>query len=434
MRGLRWLAGGEGFASSAQVLVMTTPLVLFLDELGFSKSELGLVSSLVHLAGPLALIIAPTVERFGLKRTYVLFLGTRNIVMCGMILLPWIIPGLGFDVAVMYTAAVMGSFGLLRVVAETAFYPWMLEAIPNSVRGKYTAVSSMVATAARLLAVLGSGYVIGQHTGLWRYQTLIAIGCCCGLVSVLIRLKVPGGEPRRERQSRVFQIQQLKDAVSDRNLMRYVAGMCLLILATHSWGTFAPLYLKDVVGLSQAEVVLLQTGTMVGGFTFSFLWGYAADRYGSKPVLVAGVVLIIGVPVGWLAMPVHSAWSLYWAVTIALMSGVGEVAWNIGHMRLLYVSLVPPAKRMAYTATYYAIVEVTRFAGPLAAGLFLDYLQSPGGGMGSSIPGIEGPYQIYFAVGLVLLALSLQFLLRIRSASADGDSEDGRRPETQVGP
>ena len=89
---------------------------------------------------------------------------------------------------------------------------------------------------------------------------------------------------------------------------------------------------------------------------------------------------------------------------------------------------------MAYTATYYAIVEVTRFAGPLAAGLFLDYLQSPGGGMGSSIPGIEGPYQTYFAVGLVLLALSLQFLLRIRSASADGDSEDGRRPETQVGP
>lgn len=98
---------------------------------------------------PVSLVVAPTVERFGLKRTYMLFMGSRNFVLCGMILLPWMIAGLGPDLALMYAVGVMGSYGLLRIIAETALYPWMLESVPNSVRGKYTAVSTMAATASR---------------------------------------------------------------------------------------------------------------------------------------------------------------------------------------------------------------------------------------------------------------------------------------------
>ena len=213
MGGLRWLVASEGLAAVFHMLAMGTPLVLFLDELGFNKSQIGLSFSLFHLAGPLALIIAPAVERFGLKRTYITFLSTRKVVLCCMILLPWIIANLGFDFALLYTVLVMGLYGLLRIVGETALFPWMLEAIPNSVRGKYTAVATMTATAIRLLAVMASGYVIGQYSGLWRYQTLIAIGCFIGLIAVLVRLKVPGGEPVKERRSRGLHFQQMKQAL-----------------------------------------------------------------------------------------------------------------------------------------------------------------------------------------------------------------------------
>ena len=199
MRGLRWLLAGEGLNSGAVMLALTTPFILFLDELGFSKSQIGLLNSLIHLTAPLALIIAPAVERFGLKRTYLTFMSTRNAVLCCMVLLPWMIADMGFDFAFMCAIGLMGMYGLLRVIAEIALYPWMVEAIPNSVRGRFSAVSSMVSTATRLGAVLVSGYVIGQYTGLWRYQTLIAVGCCLGLASVLVRWKVLGGEPQRAR-------------------------------------------------------------------------------------------------------------------------------------------------------------------------------------------------------------------------------------------
>lgn len=428
MRGLRWLLAGEGLNSGAVMLALTTPFVLFLDELGFSKSQIGLLSSLIHLTAPLALIIAPAVERFGLKRTYLTFMSTRNAVLCCMIMLPWMIAGMGFDVAFICAIGLMGMYGLLRVIAEIALYPWMVEAIPNSVRGRFVAMSSMVSTATRLGAVLVSGYVIGQFTGLWRYQTLIAFGCCLGLASVLVRWKVLGGEPQRAR-SRTFHLKEIKDALSDRNLLRFVVGAALLVLGTHSWGTFAPLFLKDVVGLSRAEVVLLQSGTMLGGVSFSYLWGHAADRYGSKPVLIVGIAIVIGVPLGWLAMPVHSAWSLYWAVTIAVMAGVGAVAWEIGHNRMLYVNVVPAAKKMVYMAIFYAVVEIIRFIGPLASGLLLDHLQERGGGIMPASFGLDGPYQSYFTLTILILVSSLPFLLRIQTMPVDDQTEPEKGKE-----
>jgi MFS family permease len=425
MRGLPWLVSSEGLNSAALMLAMTTPFVLFLHDLGFKKTHIGLATSLVHLTAPLALVIAPSVERFGLKRTYLAFMGSRNFVLCGLILLPWVIEGRGPDFALNYAFGVMGLYGLLRIIAETALYPWMMESIPNSVRGKFTAVSMMASTATRLLAVLASGYVIAHYDGLWRYQILIAVGCCLGLSSVLVRMKVAGGKPAQERRSRIFKLSEIKDALADRNLLRYVAGISLLVLGTHSWGTFAPLFLKEVVGLSAAEVVLLQSGTMFGSFVFCYLWGYAADRYGSRPVLVAGIILIIGVPIGWLLMPVHSAWSLYWAATIAVMAGVGEVAWHIGDTKLLYESVVPPAKKMQYMAIFYAVVELTRFIGPVAVGMLLDSLESRSGEeIPLFTPGPGGPYQMYFTLAVVMLVMSLSLLVGIRAKSAGSDTDE----------
>jgi predicted MFS family arabinose efflux permease len=318
------------------------------------------------------------------------------VVMCGMVLVPWIITEFGFDLAFAYAVLVMGLYGLLRVVGETAMFPWMLEAIPNSVRGKFTAVATMVAMAVRLLTVTASGYVIGHYTGLWRYQTLIVFGCFFGLVSVLIMMNVPGGAPGPQGRSKFVHFQQMRQALKDRNLLHFLVGVALLVLGTHSWWTFAPLYLKEVVGLSQAQIVLLQSGTMIGSFAFSYLWGYVADRYGSKRVLIAGIALIFVVPAGWLGMPVDSAWSLYWAASIAVLLGIGEVAWSIGHTRLLYVNVVPAAKKMEYLALFYAVIEMIRFTGPLASGLLLDYLQG-----GDTMPadlGTGGPYQTYFTL------------------------------------
>ena len=93
------------------------------------------------------------------------------------------------------------------------------------------------------------------------------------------------------------------------------------------------------------------------------------------------------------------------------------MAWSIGHTRLLYVNVVPAAKKMEYLALFYAVIEMIRFTGPLASGLLLDYLQG-----GDTMPadlGTGGPYQTYFTLTMVLLGLSVVPLMKIRSAPVD---------------
>ena len=58
---------------------------------------------------------------------------------------------------------------------------------------------------------------------------------------------------------------------------------------------------------------MLQAAGIAGRFLSSFIWGWAADRFGSKPVALSGSMLAISLPVGWMLMPHDSSWGLVWA-------------------------------------------------------------------------------------------------------------------------
>ena len=79
-RGLRWSVASEVFGSAYGVLVLGSVLVLFLNELGLPKEQIGLLNGLVFLPGPIALFIAPHLARFGFKRSLIIFYGARKFV------------------------------------------------------------------------------------------------------------------------------------------------------------------------------------------------------------------------------------------------------------------------------------------------------------------------------------------------------------------
>ena len=90
-------------------------LVLYYDELGLPKTHIGLLNALIFLPGPLALC-------------------------------PFVLHKGGLVGVVVFTTAVMGTFGVLRVIAETALYPWAYEFVPRRVRGQFSAINNIVST------------------------------------------------------------------------------------------------------------------------------------------------------------------------------------------------------------------------------------------------------------------------------------------------
>jgi MFS family permease len=373
--------------------------VLFLSEVGFSKTQIGSLLSFFPFSALMALFIAPLVARFGHKRTFVTFWGIRKITTALLLLTPWILSRFGSRVLLVYVVGIAAAFAISRAIAMTAMYPWEQEYVPNTVRGKYSATKSMFANVASFVAVMGAGYLIGESPDLEDFVTLFAIGVLFGLISVWGASRLPGGAPIGEGRARKSRPRDILATARDRSLLLYLAGASLISLATGPLGSFLPLFMQEQVGLKAGNVVLLSTGTLLGGVLSSYVWGWASDRYGSKPVMLSGVYLQSVLPMCWLLMPRHSSLSLYAAQGIAFLQGFVNMGWAIGSARLLFVSVVPPRKRTEYMALYYAWMGVVGGLGQVIGGRVLD--RSAGiTGQFLGLP-VE-PYTILFVIGIIL--------------------------------
>ena len=415
MRSLPW---GVVFSITNSIYVEYTffgsVFVLFLNELGLDKSQMGGLLSLLPFFGLIALFVAPSIARFGFKRTLLVSFSARTTVSAFLLLTPWVLAQLGSRAVLVYIVVIVAGFAIARAIGLTAFYPWAQEYVPDAVRGKFSAIKNSMSALSALFAVTVAGYVIGSSPGLRPFMTLFAVSLVVAIVSIWAQSFIPGGAPAGRSGVEQTSYHDMVNAAKDRNLVQYLVGVSLVTLATVPLVSFLPLFMKEQVGLSSKHVVLLQTGTLLGGLLSSYLWGWAADRYGSKPVMLSGVYLQAGLPILWILMPRHSTGSLYVALGIALLQGLVNTSWVIGSARLLYVSVVPTAKRTEYMAVYYAWTGVVSGLGQLLGGWILELFA-----------GLSGrwwvftldPYSALFAVGLALPLLSSFMFRSVRADS-----------------
>jgi HEAT repeat protein/Na+/melibiose symporter-like transporter len=410
LRGLPWsIAGDTANTIFAQLVFFGSVFVLFLDELGLNKTQIGTLLSLIPFCGLLALVIAPTTARFGFKRTFVTFFGIRKVITVFLLLTPWVASTWGPGPAMVFVAAITAGFALTKAVADTAAFPWVQEYIPDSVRGKYYATSNLFTTIAAFLTVTSAGFVIARVEGLAGFMLLIAIGVIVGFVSVFSYSRVPGGAAQQRANA---DLRKLFTALGDANFVRYMVGISLIVVGFVPLLSFLPLFMREEVGLSESQTVFLTNGNLLGGLLAGYLWGWASDRYGSKPVMMSGLLIRLLLPLLWFLMPRHSEWSLYVALSIAVLQGFADVGWSIGSARLLFVSVVPAAQSMEYMALYYAWAGLITGLSQALGGSILDLAAGVQGQIG---PFVIDPYLVLQSGALILGVLALWLFGKVRA-------------------
>ncbi len=409
--GVAWSVTNSVFA---QYTFFGSIFILFLNELGLDKAQIGSLLSLLPFLGIIAIFVASTLERLGYKRVFIGSMAARTATAALLLVMPAILAQFGQEAVLTFIVVTVGAFGLFRAIAFTAYYPWLQEQVPDSVRGKYTAVKNALASLSALLAALVAGYVLGTNPDLGRFRILIVVGVLAGVLSVWTSLHIPGGAPTRGGASEESPSREMITAARDLNFVRYLAGIGLVTLATVPLVSFVPLFMKEQVGLSANHVVWLDTGVLLGGLVSSYLWGWLADRYGSKPVMVSGVLLLPLMPLAWLLMPWGTAWSLFLALTIAFGQGLINTGWSIGSGRLLFVGVVPGEKKTPYMALYYAWAGIAAALGQFMGGWLVDLSA-----------GVQGrwwivnlsPYTLLFAVGITLPLIAHLLFRRVAADS-----------------
>ena len=418
LRGLPWSYATNAFNTVfTQFTYFGSAFILFLDQLGLSKSDIGFVLSLIPFSNLLALWIAPWTARFGYKRSFVLFFGLRKVVTFLLLLTPLVVANYGARAAFFFVAGVVGLFAAFRTVEETAYYPWYQEFVPNSVRGKYSATSNIVTALVGVLSVAVAGYVIERSDSLVGFMALITVGVIFGLFSTWAASRIPGGAPVPVDPANKKPHRDLRDSLRDPDFMRYLIGLALITLSTVPVASFLPLFLGEKIGLSAGNVILVQMGTLIGTVASSYLWGWAADRYGGRPPMLIGVGLFVLMPLLWWLMPRTGVLVLPAALTVAFLQGLANLGWGIGATRLLFGSVVPMNKRNDYLAVWFAWAGITAGISQVAGGWILELARTIS--FQFSIFTID-QYAILFAVGVVTALLSLPLLSAIRDAGSVG--------------
>ena len=165
------------------------------------------------------------------------------------------------------------------------------------------------------------------------------------------------------------------------------------------------------MGIPAGTVVILDMVVMVGGALSSILWGWAADRVGSRPVLMSSLAIGLLLPVCWLLLPRQVPHAAIWCGLLYFIYGVIANGSAIGAGRLLFNRVVPQEKSTAYTAIYYAWIGLTGGIAPLLAGWILTFTA----GMHWQAGPVEMDGQtILFGLSLILLGYGLMEYGRVK--------------------
>lgn len=413
---LPWLIAGDALNMAFVLLTFAGPVfLLFLDELGLDNAQIGFLLSLIPFCSIIAPFVASAIARRGYKRMFLTFRFSRKFIMALLLLTPLILTRLGAEAAFYWVAVILFCFALVRAVGETAGFPWRKEVVPDSIRGKFSAINSMTTTAASILVTAGAGYLIDVGTGLGRFMVLIAIGVGLGLVSIWTFSHIPGGAPVPGDEAGAGDLAEMGRTLRDREFVIFLLALGLVEMGGTAIIAFIPLFMKSQVGLSEGLVVLLSVGTYAGSLLSSFLWGWTADRYGSKPIMQSSQALMLFLPLAWFMMPRASQWSAPLAIGIAFGAGVATLAWQISWARYLYVNATPAEKKTPYMAVFFAWYGLVSGLGPLLAGQVLEASQNLGGRF--FIFSLD-PYTPLFILSFILLTAGFLTVSRLRSDEA----------------
>lgn len=416
IRSLRWIAASNVMnAVFCYLTVFGAVFILFLSELGFDKSRIGFVVSLLPFCGLLALLAARVVRRIGYKRAFLIFWTARKIILMPILFTPSILERWGTDAAFAWVAVILVLFGICRAFGDTANYPWNQEIIPSYIRGRFDAIASILGRIASILTMLAASYVISLSDDLNRFKILIAAGIVFGFAGIAFRFWVPGGTTETTEKTEHPNFRALFQTLRDKNYVLFLAGLGMAVVACGGLASFVPLFLKEEIGLTSGTVVAVGIGTSVGMLLSCYLWGWAADRYGSKPVMLSGLYLLLLMPFCYFFMPRDSTWSFYFAIGVAFLGGLGTMGWGLAYSRYLFVSAVPMEKRSSYLTIFYAILGLVGGSGPLLAGFLISASSSINSKL--LVFTLDG-YTPLFAASACLLIVSLVLISRVHSDGA----------------
>jgi hypothetical protein len=276
-------------------------------------------------------------------------------------------------------AVLIGVISLVTLASQfsaSARSSWVGELIPAEQRGRFFGHCTMFAGIVGAVFAVTEGKfldIIRSH-GLLAFAALFFFGSMFGLASGLLNLPQPDCPlPHAGPQPGFFQT--LRNTLRLRPFVALAIVHAVIALGGIA-GPFNAAYCLRDLGMSYFGLGLLNACGTSSVLITSPFWGKMVDRFGCRPLLVLGLLMLAPCGLIWLAIP-PGAWRWgYWLLPWTnFISGAGSAAIGVAISTMIYKTSTPQGRSIQFAA-YGVFVTVIAAPMPLLGGWLVTRLGS----------------------------------------------------------
>lgn len=274
-------------------------------------------------------------------------------------------------IGVTVLATIAGQF------AGNARASWIGELIPVERRGRFFGMCTLFAGAVGAVFAVGEGRFLDfvRDQGLVAFAALFLFGAIFGLISAFLNLPqpdvaLPRGAPRTLNTA-------IREVFSNRPLVILIATQAVMNLGVIC-APFVPAYSLRDVGMSFFGLGCLNAIFIATMLAASPSLGRLTDRIGSRPLLIAGLLLSAPLGLVWIFIPPGRADLAYRILPLTnAISGIAQAGINVALSTMIY-KLTTPRGRSVQLAAYSICVVLVAAPMPMLGGWLVTALQQAG--------------------------------------------------------
>ncbi|MGQ9657217.1 MAG: MFS transporter [Fimbriimonadales bacterium] len=410
-RGLRWANWDAVFFTLFLALTTGAFQIGLARAFGANDLWIGIITSVPSLAGALQILTAYLADTApSQKRMVIRYAFYARLPFVAIALLPFLsdsAPRLQLFAGLLILSAVVGSF------AGPAFLAWLSALVPPDYRGRYFGRRNMILGLVSAASALPPAIFLDQAVKYQRFSASIAFAVLYGLGALFLFLslwalhKMP--EPPRtpaERKGLRGIWAFYREPFRTRNFRALLGFNSFLVFGQMFAGQFFTVYQLEQIRM---PYLMVQVAGLIAALFSSLampVWGYLADKFSNKPLLVLSLGGVTFLPYLWfLTDPDRYLWSLgviYFIQVLAgvLWAGVGLTQFNLN------VAVAPPEQRAVYMGALSAIVSLMGGLAAFGSGALMEAMK----------PFVPDPTRFFvlFAMASLFRLLALPWLRGIR--------------------
>jgi len=362
----------ETFNAISWIVVLGSPMLLYLQRLHASATVLAIAASLGPMMSILQIPSARFVEKIGYRRFVVNGWTARSLFIILMTVVAFLPEAVDRTTRIVAMLFLSFGYNFLRGISLCGILPWFTHIVPASRRGEFLARDQMAAAGAVVVALAGFSWILTGSERWYSFGLVFAISSISAFISVRFLRKVPDVAVEKI----ILNPNPLpwREIFFHPPFQRYIRYNAVINLAIGASGVFWVRFFRESLHVSDSSVLAVGAITTLALAFALLLVSTIIDRTGSRPALTLSGGLFACHFLLWAGTAaglVRCSWSLI--VFQCLLSGLAGALWNLANVRAV-VGLVPLMGRAHFLALYSVVSNLAMALIPLVWGPVLDAL------------------------------------------------------------